>query len=67
VGSFTIYSFPVFDSGNSLWNREPVIKADSSADYYAKPFGSAIGEKAVEQMANIPELSCINYSISVIL
>ncbi|MCD8151413.1 MAG: hypothetical protein LUE92_18100 [Clostridiales bacterium] len=53
---------PVFDSGNSLWNREPIVKAEKSSDYYTKPFGSGIGEKALEQMANIQNLSCIDYS-----
>ncbi len=53
---------PVYDSGNSLWNREPVVRPENSGNYYAKPFGYGLGEHATAQIKHIPNLSCVDYS-----
>ncbi|MCD8119460.1 MAG: hypothetical protein LUE29_08285 [Lachnospiraceae bacterium] len=51
---------PVFDSGNALWGDTVTLNPQKAHEYYAKPFGNAFGEPALELLGELTDVKCVD-------
>lgn len=51
---------PIFDSGNALWGDTVKLNPQKSQEYYAKPFGNALGEPAMKLLEELSDTSCVD-------